>query len=140
MATSTAKNRISAAKTENTRRRMRCSSSPGPRRSPLQSSSPPPPPLPPVGRRSTGGLPPIPGSFGSVSAGANVKVVGMVGLRVTEITPIIGLVAPRITQTAAIARRLGGGPVHGPSWECYARLGVKIAQVPAAAALSTNSL
>jgi hypothetical protein len=34
----------------------------GPRRSLFHSSSPPPPP-PPVGRRSTGGLPPIPGFF-----------------------------------------------------------------------------
>src|ERR1017187_9467333 len=74
--TKTAKNMRSAAKQENTKKRIRCSSSRGLRPRSFQSSSPPPPP-PPVGRRSTGGLPPIPGSFRSVSAGLRVKVEGM---------------------------------------------------------------
>src|ERR1035441_1275705 len=83
--TSTKKNSISAAKAENRKNRMRWRSSRGPCRSFFQSSSPPPPP-PPVGRRSTGGLPPIPGSFRSVSVGVRVKVEGIEGLCDDEIT------------------------------------------------------
>src|ERR1700733_13716614 len=50
----------------------------GPRRLPWSQFSSPPPP--PVGRRSTGGRPPNPGSFRSRSASTTdlVKVAGMV--------------------------------------------------------------
>ncbi len=70
---------MSPASPKKTKKRIRCRRSRGPRCWLCQSSSPPPPP-PPVGRRSTGGFPPIPGSFRSISAGARVKVTGIRGL------------------------------------------------------------
>ena len=67
-------------------KRILCSSSRGPRRSCCRVIVAAPPP-PPVGRRSTGGLPPIPGSFRSVSAGECVKVAGIQKPRANQTTP-----------------------------------------------------
>jgi len=70
------KNIMSPASAQKTNARVRYRVSLGPRRGFLQSSSPPPPP-PPVGRRSTGGLPPVPGAFRSISAGMGEKMDGI---------------------------------------------------------------
>src|ERR1035437_136180 len=102
--TSTAKNIVSPARAEKTKKRMRRRSSLGLLRSFFESSSPPPPP-PPVGRRSTGGLPPIPGSFRSVSAGVWVKVAGMGGLCDDEITPTLVWKHPDSEGNVSIRRR-----------------------------------
>src|ERR1039458_9830878 len=67
---------MSPARAQKTKARVRCKPSLGPRRGLLQSSSPPPPP-PPVGLPSTGGLPPVPGAFRSISAGMGEKMDGI---------------------------------------------------------------
>src|ERR1700677_3493981 len=67
---------MSPARAQKTKARVRLRTSRGPRRGLRQSSSPPPPP-PPVGRRSTGGLPPMPGDLRSTSDGMGVKMGGI---------------------------------------------------------------
>src|ERR1039458_6324031 len=85
---------MSPARAQKTKARVRLSISRGPRRGLRQSSSPPLPP-PPVGRRATGGLPPVPGALRSTSDGMGVKMEGM-GDPVRMRLPHFGLDALKI--------------------------------------------
>src|SRR5580658_3000547 len=76
---------MSPARAQKTNARTLFRSSRGPCRKFFHSSSPPPPP-PPVGRRSTGGLPPMPGDLRSISVGVGVKMEGMTGPSLVEVT------------------------------------------------------
>src|SRR5580692_1272001 len=81
---------MSQARIRKTIIRKRFSVSRGPPRPKRFHSSSSPLPPPPVGRRSTGGFPPMPGSFRSVSTGYRVKVLGMAGgLCDAQITPTL---------------------------------------------------